>query len=514
MTSSSTTEMKARPDHFNLAILAMGGEGGGVLADWIVDMAEHEGWVAQSTSVPGVAQRTGATIYYIEIHRKPEQADGAPPVLALSPFPGDVDIVIASELMEAGRAVQRGLVTPERTTLITSSHRVFSMTEKTAMGDGRVSSDKLLLSCQAHARQLLIADFSQAAQSANSVISASLFGALAHSQSLPFSDAAFEAAVSRSGIGVATSLKGMQAGRQALRAPVGTPSDTAAAQTDAQHPLVDRSGPVLKPLMQQVLRQWPGPTHTIVLHGIRRLADYQDPAYAADYLQRLAPVAAVDTSAEQNLLRETARHLALWMSYEDTSRVADLKTRKTRFERVDAEVKPGHDTLIDIHEYLHPRLEEVAEVLPARLGHWLLRSRLARGTLGRMVNHSRIVKTNSIRGFLMLYAVASLRGLRRKSLRYQMETAQIGQWLTQITTTAPGNYELAVAIAKAQRLVKGYSDTIARGRQNFSIVMAALPQLSGQPQAAQQFQQLCDAALADDTGQVLQQALRRLQISV
>ena len=50
-----------------IAILAMGGEGGGVLADWIVDMGEANGWYAQTTSVPGVAQRTGATIYYVEL---------------------------------------------------------------------------------------------------------------------------------------------------------------------------------------------------------------------------------------------------------------------------------------------------------------------------------------------------------------------------------------------------------------------------------------------------------------
>ena len=50
-----------------LAIMAMGGEGGGVLADWLVDLAEHNGYLAQTTSVPGVAQRTGATIYYLEM---------------------------------------------------------------------------------------------------------------------------------------------------------------------------------------------------------------------------------------------------------------------------------------------------------------------------------------------------------------------------------------------------------------------------------------------------------------
>src|SRR5918912_810743 len=117
-----------------IAILAMGGEGGGVLADWIVDLGEHNGYIAQTTSVPGVAQRTGATIYYVEMFPKAEaERDGGTPVLALMPLPGDVDVVLASELMEAGRAVQRGLVTPDRTTLIASSHRVFAISEKTAL---------------------------------------------------------------------------------------------------------------------------------------------------------------------------------------------------------------------------------------------------------------------------------------------------------------------------------------------------------------------------------------------
>ena len=114
-----------------IAILAMGGEGGGVLADWIVDMGKANGYVAQTTSVPGVAQRTGATIYYVELYSQAQaRSDNARPVLALMPLPGDVDVVLASELMEAGRAVQRGLVTRDRTTLIASTHRVFSMTEK------------------------------------------------------------------------------------------------------------------------------------------------------------------------------------------------------------------------------------------------------------------------------------------------------------------------------------------------------------------------------------------------
>src|ERR1700739_1235478 len=106
------------PKAITIAILAMGGEGGGVLADWIVDLAEHAGYRAQTTSVPGVTQRTGSTICYLEIFREDEvQAAGKEPIRALMPVPGEVDIVLASELMEAGPSIQRCLGTPVRNTV-------------------------------------------------------------------------------------------------------------------------------------------------------------------------------------------------------------------------------------------------------------------------------------------------------------------------------------------------------------------------------------------------------------
>jgi len=196
----------------SLAILAMGGEGGGVLADWLVDLAEHNGHWAQTTSVPGVAQRTGATVYYIEMYPQSASPTGQMPVMALSPFPGEVDIVLASELMEAGRALQRGLVDADKTTFIASSHRVYSMTERTAMGDGRVDEAKLLAGAQAAARQFISADFAKLAEQAGSLIAPALYGALAASERLPFSRAQFEATIERSGVGVKTSLKAFAAG--------------------------------------------------------------------------------------------------------------------------------------------------------------------------------------------------------------------------------------------------------------------------------------------------------------
>jgi len=183
------------PRATTIAIVAMGGEGGGVLADWIVDLAEHAGYLAQTTSVPGVAQRTGSTVYYIEMFPKGAAvAANKAPILALMPVPGELDIVLASELMEAGRAIQRGMVTPDRTILIASTHRIYSMTEKTALGDGQVDAKSLIEGGQAAARDFVHNDFARIAEETGSVISAPLFGALAATRALPFERKEFEEA--------------------------------------------------------------------------------------------------------------------------------------------------------------------------------------------------------------------------------------------------------------------------------------------------------------------------------
>ena len=198
------------PRTINIAIMALGGQGGGVLVDWIVDLAEHAGWTAQATSVAGVAQRTGATIYYIEMV---EPTPGREPVLALMAVPGDVDVLIAAELMEAGRAVERGLVTPERTTVIASSHRTYAVQEKITPGNGLADSAAVLDIVRKQARHAVLDDMQALAVRQGSVISASLFGALAGSGALPFSVAEFEAVVERSGIGVKPSLAALRAAR-------------------------------------------------------------------------------------------------------------------------------------------------------------------------------------------------------------------------------------------------------------------------------------------------------------
>jgi indolepyruvate ferredoxin oxidoreductase beta subunit len=491
--------MNHQPKAITVAILAMGGEGGGVLADWIVDMAERSGYHAQTTSVPGVAQRTGATIYYLEmLDGAAVKAAGREPVLALMPVPGELDIVIASELMEAGRAIQRGLVTPGRTTLIAATHRVYSMTEKTAMGDGRMDAAALIEGSRAAARRFVGHDFERVAQEAGSVISAALFGALAATGALPFARNSFEEAIRRGGVGVPPSLAAFAAGWTAAA----QPADETACST------LQPAGETA--CATRVEREFPPASHEVLLAGIGRLADYQDERYAAEYLDRLQPIRDVDRehgNGDYALLRTTGRHRALWMSYEDVIRVADLKTRRARFARVRLEVRAGDAELLQIHEFLHPRLAEIADILPAALGQWLLDSGWARRLVERFTRTGKVVQTTSIMGFLQLYVLAGLRSWRRQSLRYQRERHQIDRWLALLVTLAGEDFWLAREMAELPRLLKGYGDTHAHGSRNFKAIMDALPELRRSTDPAGRLKKLREAALADDDGRKLAEVL-------
>src|ERR1051326_5619333 len=465
----------------NIAILAMGGEGGGVLADWIVDLAENSGYLAQTTSVPGVAQRTGSTIYYVELFpQEAARAAGKDPVLALMPVPGEVDVVIASELMEAGRAITRGLVTPDRTTLIASTNRVYSMTEKIAMGDGRADA----------------AAFLKAG------------GALAVSGTLPFQRQQFESAIERSGIAVASSLKAFAAGFEAAN--VAEP-----AEVETAGKAVPKPGPALAALVTRINTSFPSSSHAILFAGIERLADYQDVAYASTYLDRLEPIRAlVQQPGKQDsaLLSETARYLALWMSYEDAIRVADLKTRRTRFERVQADARVSADQVLRINEFLHPRVEEFADILPAGLGAWLLKTGWASRLVNRLTSKGKILQTTSLWGFLQLYWLASLRRWRPRTLRFQREQQRIEYWLEQVKDVGQADYALALEVAACPRLVEGYGDTYVLGSRNFELLMQALPHLRQMDNPAARLRNLREAALADDTGKKLENALAELNL--
>ena len=202
-----------------LLIAALGGEGGGVLTNWIVNAAAELGFPVQSTSIPGVAQRTGATTYYVEIMPVPARELGERrPVLALAPGICDIDIVLASELLEAGRAVGNGFVTPDRTLVIASTSRFYAINEKTAMADGRYDQERLTKAIGDNAQASLLIDMEALAKESGALINAVMLGVLAGSGRLPIPAEALAASIRADGKAVETNLAGFRAGMATARA--------------------------------------------------------------------------------------------------------------------------------------------------------------------------------------------------------------------------------------------------------------------------------------------------------
>jgi indolepyruvate ferredoxin oxidoreductase beta subunit len=494
----------------SVAILALGGQGGGVLAGWIVAAAEASGWHAQSTSVPGVAQRTGATLYYVEM--LPPRGNEAP-VFALMPTPGDVDIVIAAELMEAGRAVLRGLATPERTLLIASTHRVYAVAETEKPGDAIGNPEAVSAALRVSARRIIAFDFDRAAREADTVISSPLFGALAGSGALPFKREAFERAIASGGKGVSSSLEGFASGF--LRANVGMLPDRNSAPHKSFAPLLENvPHRVLNELVVGV-RAFPAVLHGIVFAGLRRAVSYQDAAYGDEYLGRLRALHALDEKAGgaargYAFTAAAAKHLANALAYDDVIGVADAKTRPARFARVIGEIGVRDGEPLHLTEFMHPRAEELVGLLPARIGRRVAQDPAWMRLIDRLFNRRRLVKTTAVGGFLRLYLISGLRPLRRRLWRHAEEMAQVRRWLTLAEKHIATNYGLAEGIIAARRLVKGYSGTHARGLSKFDRVLSAVPLLAQREDAGAWMHRLIAAALKDEDGEMLDGALRTI----
>ncbi|MBX3519746.1 MAG: indolepyruvate oxidoreductase subunit beta family protein [Xanthobacteraceae bacterium] len=444
----------ARP--VRLLIAALGGEGGGVLASWITNAAVAAGHVAQRTSIPGVAQRTGATTYYLEI--VPDSGNGEMPVLALNPAPGEVDVMLASELLETTRAVQAGSITPSRTHLIASTHRVFTVEEKSAMADGRIDPQRMQSVLRQFSKSALLADLAATARGANSQLNAVMLGALAGTKALPIADDYFRAAIRTEGKAIDANLRGFEAG-YAL-----------AAQGNAAE---ERSMPVLRApraenqIEARAVRTLPREAAEIALEGVRRLTDYQNKSYAALYLDRLERFAR-KPEADSNFLRELARLLAVRMSFEDTIRVAQLKIREGRIERLRRESGTSEGALIRVSEFMKPGPEEIFSMLPPSLARRILAWIEKRGWSERSIKMK--VSTTNVFGFLRLRLLSGLRWWRPRTLRFAEENAWAERWLDLAERTLVRDPEAAKAVVATASLVKGYGETMKRGLKNWNLL--------------------------------------------
>jgi len=502
----------------SLLICALGGEGGGLLSEWLMDTARLSGFPAQSTSIPGVAQRTGATTYYIEVLPTPlSQLQGKTPVFSLNPVPGALDALVSSELLETARQISLGLVSPERTRVFSSSARALTTLERMPMGDGRLDSAGLTALVQQFAKEAHVWDFGAMAQTNGTMVSAVMLGVIAGSGLLPFERQHFEATLRESGTHSAASLKGFSAGF----ARVQTTQALNAMQQDIQLDAQSATHLTSKP-HSAVLQDLPVPVRELASLGYGRLCDYQSRVYAELYLQRLQQVIKTEEQADTEhahgyqASRETARWLALWMAFDDIVRVADLKSRASRWQRVAREVKLQDDDLLQLYDHFKPGIPEFAALLPTWLATPLQRWDKRRAFSGHTPWALPLkIGTHSVMGMLALRTLASLKWLRPWGSRFHAEQADISQWLQAICTGLQQDGSLGHQIAMCGRLIKGYGSTNERGRHNLQHILthlAASPVHSDAAWRSTAVAQARDAALQDEAGSMLDAKLRGLGV--
>lgn len=492
----------------SILLCALGGEGGGVLADWLVEVARSTDYPAQATSIPGVAQRTGATTYYIEVFPQTRGSlGGKQPVLGLNPLPGRLDALVSSELLETARQIGNGLTSAAHTCVITSSARILTTIEKMAMGDGRKEATELRSLVAEHSRAHHIVDMARMTQEAGTVVSAVMFGCLAGSGVLPFTRAQCEAVIGHGSASAKASLRGFALGYDAI------------ALQREQHQFIET---VLAPPSAQghgevpaaVAQRFPEPLHPMVSLGYARVREYQDQAYADLYLARLDTVfQAEKANAAWPVTQETARWLALWMAFDDVVRVADLKSRASREHRVRSEVKAGAQDVLKIYDHFKPGVPELAGLLPASWAQHLLRWDRARVTQGRDPWALPLkIGTHSVTGMLALRLMAALKVVRPWGSRFKAEQHAIQAWLSAVQLSTQRDPALGLEVARCGQLIKGYGSTNERGKDNLQHIIThwvSAPSAQTSAALALSLAQIRKAALQDEAGQALDQALRQ-----
>lgn len=502
---------KDTPRPITLLVAAMGGEGGGVLTAWLVAAARKAGLPVQATSIPGVAQRTGATSYYIEMIPVPyAEIQDRDPVMDLYPGPGDIDMLVATELLETGRMMERGFVSADRTTLIASTHRVFSLNEKMAMGDGRYDGEKIITATKQMAKRSIMFDMERVAQETGSVINSVLLGAIAGSGALPISLEVLKSAITDEGKAVKSNLAGFEAGLAYAKGGI--------VELRPKRDL-PKPKPLLPPLPRgsdglkaRIERDYPKSLQPLVLEACGRTLDYQDAKYATLFLDRLDSVLAIDKArndGDYKVTYETARHLGLRMTFEDVIRVAQLKTRASRIERVRREVEARPDQLVKTTEFLKPGVDEFASLMPPFLARPVLRWAEKSPKRKKSTHIGMYIRTDTLFGFLKLRGMAGLRWWRRSGFRYVEEQKQIEGWLALIREAATYSREFALEVAELARLVKGYGDTHKRGTGNFDKIVETIirPALDAKRADSARLKKAREAALADPEGLNLAKAL-------
>jgi indolepyruvate ferredoxin oxidoreductase beta subunit len=519
---------------FTILICALGGEGGGVLTDWLVNTARLAHVPIQATSIPGVAQRTGATTYYLELMREPEMSTNQAarrPVFGLSPLPGQIDLLISSELLETARQISNGMSSAQKTCIISSSNRTLTTQERMGLGDSRLPDHELVRLIQEHSLKHHLLDMAQLAKDSGTIISSVMLGCIAGSGLLPFKKEHYEQAIkglaSSPSNAQLASLKGFQMGLDCINQQSANAQFVHQLMNSIEHQSRQHSD---SKRIEHIF-EFPESLHEILTLGYNRLVEYQNKAYADLYIEKIKSVFKEEQKYEHTdalmiegeeqkkwpITHEAARWTALWMAFDDIVRVAQLKIRQDRFSNIRAETKAKTGDLIKVYDHFKPGIAELAGLLPGAIAKRLLEWEERRVRAGHEPLELKIkLQSTGLRGALTLKMLSSLKWLRAIGRRYQLEHADIDQWLSAVRRSTQMDQALGYEVAACARLIKGYGSTNQRAHENLEHILKTLlpsSELNSSNAQSQIIRQARLNALKEESGQPLDAFLKGLGVA-
>jgi indolepyruvate ferredoxin oxidoreductase beta subunit len=475
--------MERKSELIKILIPAVGGQGGGVLTEWLVQAFLLEEFEVQGIGLPGLSQRGGSTVYYLEAHPKVNPNEKRV-IFSQYPVPGDVDVILAQEFLELGRVLEQGYGS-EKTTIIASTHRIYSTLEKMPISSG-IYSDENLKKLATTFSSLFIGFNALQIAKENGMdelgINAILLGALGASGALPISEATYLKAIEQAGVAVGSNIKAFRIGWDYVKSGKYKESK-AESQKKWEEFKKERAEKLDVKIREEYLRlisdlerEYPSRLREILGEALFRLIDYQDVWYAEKYLEELKKVHEIDKETKRGEFRLTelfAKNLALWMSYEDGIRVAELKIKPERFKRIKEEMRLKDDQMFRVTDYLKPDAEEIYGLLPNVLVAPIVRfteSSLFRKLWpkNKTITIEQKPVTTSFTGFLRLWFLTKLKSMRPYSYRYHREHSLIKKYKNHVEKFAKIDYELGCLVAKSGQMIKGYGKVRRRTMDAFS----------------------------------------------
>ena len=472
--------MQKKSDLIKVLIPAVGGQGGGVLTEWVVQAFFLEDFDAQGISLPGLSQRGGSTVYYLEAHPKPESEDKSI-IFAQFPVPGEVDIILAQEFLELGRALELGYGS-DKTTIVTSTHRIYSTLEKMPIGSGIYSDEnlrKLAAGFSSKFIEINALELSKANGMDELAVNAILLGALSASGAVPIDKRSFIRSIEMVGVAVNASLKAFEVGWEYAQMNydpnIALSSKWSSFIEERANKLEDKEKKDYMARVSNIESEYPENLKEILAESVYRLIDYQDIDYADQYLSEVNSIKIIDaeTKGTSYILTELfAKNLALLMSYEDGIRVAELKIKSDRFKRIREEMRVKDDQVFHVVDYLKPDAEEIYGLLPNILVAPVLsftQSRLFKKIWWRKkpLTMGQTPVTNSFSGYMRLWMLTKIKFLRPYSFRYKKEYKLIKSYTEAINKYASYDYKVACLVAKSAQMVKGYGKVRRRTMDAF-----------------------------------------------